>query len=53
MGQDKAWACYNALKNVLASMKGMEQTTYYANVSAAVSSAKDYLVAQLQGSGNT
>ena len=48
MGQDKAWVCYNALKNVLASLKGMEETQYYANVAAAVSSAKDYLIERLQ-----
>jgi len=53
MGQDKAWVCYNALKNVLASLKGMEETQYYANVSAAVSSAKDYLIQRLQQTGNS
>lgn len=48
MDANKAWAVYNTLAATLAQLNQTATPQLYANVAAAVSSAKDYLVQVLQ-----
>lgn len=48
MNENKAWAVYNSLSAVLAQLDETATPQLYANVAAAVSSAKDLLVQVLQ-----
>mgnify|MGYP006334611161 CR=1 FL=1 len=48
MDEKKAWTVYNTLSAVLAQLDQTTTPQLYANVAAAVSSAKDLLVQVLQ-----
>lgn len=53
MSPEKVWALYNTLNAVLKQLDQTREPQLYANVTAAVSSAKDLLVQRLEQTGNT